>query len=255
MRVHLFARVSGPVQRTEEERIHGILEQVALGTDTEDLVTAVYILPGHRQIRGTAYCMQWLEPKHFRTGRGKWECTQKFGIPQSLPARYKLIRIRLDGEKASYPRTEKDLYGWTFRYSGFEDHLALLFAHELHHFRRYHLNLHPREGEHRANQWALDHVRGLGFRIEAEKPDPSSRKRKPALWKRCPWLDPFRRFRSLSAGSSLMITHDPDGRYSGERVTLVRPPRADARRLVVRTPDGRDWRWPMAWLSPDALIE
>jgi hypothetical protein len=251
MRVHLFSREAGLSERPADDRIRSLLEQVALGTDTKDLVAAVYILPGPHQVRGTAYCLHWLEPKHFRTSRGKWKCTQKFVIPEALPDRYKLIRIRLDGHRASYPRTEKDLYGWTFRYPAFEDHLALLFAHELHHFRRYHLNLHRREGEHKANQWALDRVRALGFRVEAEKPDPDSGKRRPSLWKRCPWLDPFRHFRALPAGSSLVIIHDPDGRYSGDRVTLVRPPRSNARRLVVRTPDGRDWRWPMAWLNPE----
>ena len=236
--------------KIDEKELARLLNRVAQGTPTQDLVVALYLLPGAHQNRGTAYCQAWMTPANFLARRGKWTFTQKWSPPPDLPSRFKLIRMRLDPNNRLFPRTETDTYGWTFQYATFSDHLATLFAHELHHFRRYHLGLHPREGEHRANAWALRCVQTLGFRVTVRR---LPRKRKPSFIrslsvKRIAVFDPFGTFRNLQAGARLIVTHDPKRRYLGQTVTVLRPIRRNAKRIVVQTTDGKTWRWPMAWL-------
>jgi hypothetical protein len=193
-----------------------------------------------------------MSPKEFQTGRGHWDLTRRFSAPEDLPERYKLIRMRLDPDLEAFPRTERDGYHWLFAYRSFSDQVATLFAHELHHFRRHHLNLHPREGEQSANRWALETVLRLGFSVEGRpvrrprKPQTKFRTLLPGLRR---WADPHRRLKSLKAGARLLITHDPRGDYEGQITFLIRPARANAKRVVLRTPDGKTWRWPMAWVK------
>ncbi len=153
----------------EREDIFRVLDDISVSTDTTDLIVALYLIPGYRQNRGTAYVRRWMTPANFIATRGKWSFTRKWGLPSDLPQQFKLIRIRLDGRNHLFPRTEKDIYGWEFHYPTFLDHLASLFAHELHHFRRYHLNLHPKEGENSANKWALQYVQNCGFQVDGKK--------------------------------------------------------------------------------------
>jgi hypothetical protein len=229
-----------------------LLEEVAAGTDTRDLVVALYLLPGIHRSRGTAYVRQWITAGEFRTGRGCWGFTRRFSVPAELPGKFKLIRMRLDPEPGSFPRTERDGYGWVFRYRSFPDQLATLFAHEFHHYRRHHLGLHPREGEHAANRWALETVRRLGRQVEGKSSPPIRRsaKTRRLFNKIRKWGDPYTRFRGLKTGSRLVIDHDPSGRYKGQETILVRPVRSNAKRAVIRTSDGKIWRWPMAWIKP-----
>jgi hypothetical protein len=227
------------------------LQAVADGTDTHDLVVALYVLPGKRQSRGTAYVHHWMVPDTFLATRGNWRVTQRFGIPDGLPDRFKLIRMRIDDDSRSFPKTEQDGYHWEFRYRTFQDQLALLFAHELHHYRRHHLNLHPRGGERSANRWALHHVQALGFDVTG-KSLPMAKKgfsSRTFLIRHFPHLDPYADFRSLKPGSRLRIRRDPRNQYIGQSVILVRAARLNSKRLVVQTPDGKIWRWPMAWLK------
>lgn len=228
--------------------------RVASDTNTRELVVALYLLPGPHQARGIALTRDWQTPAVFPARRGKWSFTQRWSTPEDLPAMFKLIRIRLDGNPDDYPKTEIDSYGWRFQYAEFIDHLAVLFAHELHHFRRYHLGFHPREGEHSANRWAIRHVHSLGFRVEGTRAyiRRSNQSILPALQKTFPGLDRFRSFRKLKAGARLRITHDPSMRYRGQAVTVVRPIRSNSKRIVITTPDGKTWRWPMDWLMPDS---
>lgn len=235
----------------DTRHINYLLNRVCEETDTHDLVTAVYFLPGKNLVRGVAMTRHWIGRNGFCTSRGAWNFTNRFGAPDDLPEQFKLIRIRMDNQPRHYPRWEQDIYGWRFLYHSLDEHLMRLFAHELHHFRRFHLNLHPREGEQKANQWSLDRLRGMGIDLQNER--IIRKKSKPSLIKRWarqfPQMDPYSPFRSLTAGALLKIVHDPKNRYAGRQVKVVRGPRKHSKRVVIRTPDGKEWRWPMAWLE------
>ena len=237
-----------------KQKIQQTLELVARDTDTRDLVVAVYILRGRHQTRGTAFVRDWMKLETFLAKRGKWSFTRKWGIPLDLPPHYKLIRMRVDGHIGLYPLKEMDVYGWELQYHTFEDRLASLFAHELHHFRRYHLNFHAREGEHSANRWALEHVRKLGYNVVCTR--RLKRKRRVSLrtsiMKIHPSLDPYASFRNCNPGDRLIITRDPNERYVNDVVTVMRTIRSNSKRIVIQTSDEQIWRWPMNWLKiPD----
>lgn len=255
MKIYLFSDQKFFQQSglNQKEILH-TLNAVAQSTNTRNLVLALYLIRGTHQNRGTAYVRTWMTPDNFLAKRGKWTFARRWGKPSDLPQRFKLIKIRLDGNRRSFPRTEKDNYGWEFRYDTFLDHLATLFAHELHHFRRYHLNLHPREGEHAANRWALRHVQSLGFCVEGKRYPKKHKKRSARyiLLKNIPQSDPFFSFRKLKTGAHLIVTNDPHDRYLDQIVTVLRPIRSNSKRIVIQTSDGKSWRWPMEWLRiPD----
>ncbi len=237
----------------DKKRILNCLSQIADSTDTSALIVALYLLPGVNKTRGTAYVHKNLTPQNFTTGQGKWAFTKKFIIPDDLPATYKLIRLRIDSSSKRYPYIEKDIYGWEFFYPSFIDHLTTLFAHELHHFRRYHLHLHPGQGEQSANKWAVQHVQSLGYRVKARK--VRKRKRKnfsySSILKKFPLLDPYSDFRHLKTADKVRIKHDPNNKYINQSVTVQRPIRSNSRRLVIKTRDGKNWRWPMEWIEID----
>lgn len=279
--------------RLGEKSVSAVLKKVADKTITADLVVALYILPRTSWTGGAAYVRQWVTPDKFCARRGKWTFAQRFGTPADLPPRFKLIRMLLRGDIKQYPLTERDRYDWQHRYATVSDHVALLFAHELHHYRRYHLGLHPREGEHSANLWALEHVQFLGFDVESRRFPSRKRRRKPRRFSVMELFNPligakranlpafsdsyswqkivmsasqhlqaqtpekllasqmphFERLRSLPAGSKLKVAYDPTGRYQGKQVYLIRPMRRNSVRIVVETADGKQWRWPMAWLE------
>jgi hypothetical protein len=253
VKFHIFPVKNGP----DLDAVRHTLETVARGTDTGDLVVALYILPGKHQCRGTAYVQQWLEPGVFLAPRGKWAFAKRFGMPPDLPDRFKLIRMRLDGDDRLFPRTERDGYRWEFQYGSFLDQLALLFAHELHHYRRHHLHFHPRGGETAANVWALNHVRRLEYCVSG-KPLPTRKKRfspRGFLIRRLPHLDPYARFRSLKPGNRLIVSRDPRNQYQGQSVVLIRSATGHSKRLVIQTEDGKLWRWPMEWLEVSAELQ
>lgn len=267
-----------------------VLEKVAAGTDTRDLIVAFYFMKRPLWNGGTAYAQRWMTPQSFQTGRGKWSLTRRFPAPNDLPERYKLIRLKLTPNGKKYPLQETDRYGWEHRYGSFEDQLAFLFAHELHHFRRFHLGFHKGEGEQSANRWALEQARKLGFDVASEKlPTTKKARRKSSIdfykvvnpndfgaqtdagdaWRRMLGdallkLSPLKRrdyirqklmlfeeLRSLPQGSTLYVDYDPQAIYINQPVVLVRALRRNSTRIVVRTADGKEWRWPMAWLRID----
>jgi hypothetical protein len=227
-------------------QIDHLFSRIADSTDTSQLVIALYFMTGIREARGI-YLRDWNTPNSFRSSRGKWAFTRSFSLPDHLPAQFRLIRMRVDG-LSKFPRQDRDAYGWLFTYQRLEDHLATLFAHELHHFRRYHLNLHPREAEQGANRWALSHVSALGFQVSGKKVQP--RRRSPM--KRRVWFattDPYKEFRLLKTGDEVIIRKDPKYKYINQKVKLIRPIRRNSKRMVIETPDGKQWRWPINWLS------
>ncbi len=278
---------------TSAEELQELLENIAAETDTTDLVVAVHLVRRSGWSGGTAYVRQWCHPAAFYAIRGKWRLGGKREIPPDLPARFKLIRLLLPDDGASYPLTQTDRYGWQYRFMSFSDHLAFFFAHELHHFRRYHLGLHPHEGEHSANAWALARCRELGAGVESRRPGKKkARKRSrrgPAFWQllnpldflpaaQAAWLwrrggallgmavrlgcddrekyiaakmEHLQRLGAMAPGAQLWITFDPGQRYLNAPVRLVRLQRHPSLRAVIETGDGKTWRWPLAWLSPD----
>jgi hypothetical protein len=229
-------------KRLDSDFLRTVIDRVASGTDTNELVVGIYVTRGSRN-RGTAYVRRWMTPSDFITRRGHWSVTESWSVPQDLPERFKLIRMKL-GNPSAYPQTERDIYGWMWYYPTFEDHLAALFAHELHHFRRFHLGLHEREGEQSANRWALERAQELGFNVRAERKYRAKPKRRVATIN-----DPFNAFRPLKKGDCLRIAFDPRKRYQGATATVIRPIRSQSVRITVETPDGKTWRWPMRWLS------
>ena len=254
MKTYLYS-VSGFFEQGDPRRaeILHVLEKVAEGTDTSDLVVAIYLLPGVRQNRGSAFVRAWMRPQTFTAKRGKWAFAKRWGTPSDLPQKFKLIRMRLDLDREAFPKTETDSYDWEFRYATFRDHLAMLFAHELHHYRRYHLGFHPREGEHHANLWALKHVQNLHFDVTGTRLPIKRRTsfRQFPLLKKFQQRDPFATFRKLGFGDLLVISHDPKRQYLDQTVRVLRPIRQNSKRIVIQTSDGKRWRWPMTWLKMD----
>ncbi|MFZ5516930.1 MAG: hypothetical protein ACOY90_09855 [Candidatus Zhuqueibacterota bacterium] len=227
-----------------------ILAQIAGDTPTDDLVVAAYFTQRPAWTGGIAFTRSWLRRDQFQSYRGRWKFTRQFMTPTDLPESYKLIRLHLGTARSNYPIEQIDSYGWQLRYDSLEDHVAFLFAHELHHFRRYHLNLHPREGENAANLWALRRAAELGYRIQGAKIVRSKSKSgfSKFLSARL-YIDPYKKYRSLATGDSLIIRFDSGGRYQGKIAVVMRPIRKNSRRIVIRTEDGKTWRWPLEWIS------
>ena len=143
-----------------------------------------------------------------------------------------------------------DQYGWKLTYPSFTDHFAFLCAHELHHYHRYHLGFHPREGENSANKWALERVRQMNFHADGAKVVPNKKKKNYAskIYSHL-IFDPYKKYRSLNSGDKVLIKYDPRGRYEERIVTVVRPVRKNSKRVVINTGDGKHWRWPLEWVS------
>ena len=250
MKAHLFAE-PGALRKLEssEKEVQEVLSSVVLSTPVEALVTCVYLLRRSRSWRGVYYRL-WQNPDSFRARRGHWGISTRFETPADLPQRYRLIRV-LIGARLTYPMRARDRSGFEHSYQSFRDHLADLFAHELHHYRRYHLGLHPREGEVGANRWALKRVRSLGFAVEGRQ--IRCRKHRtfsPAILIRDLHHE---RLRLAPNGSKLRVIYRFDDRLKrGEIVTLVRPLRRPSPRIAVRTAQGKEWWAPMDWLEPAA---
>lgn len=252
MQCYIFAHENSLEQaRITTTEIRELVEKIASGTDTLDLVVSIYFLKSGRWSGGCAYVRQWFSPKQFRTGRGHWKFTKDFPVPGDLPEKFKLIRLlptKLNAHE--YPGHLIDGYGWQFHFERLIDRLALLFAHELHHFRRFHLNLHPGEGEQSANRWALKQVQNLGYQVSGKvviKKHIYRKKRKSFLKQ---IYDPYTDFRKLKPGNEVYIRYDPRGRYHGSVAIVERPIRMNSKRIAIRTSDQKKWLWPMEWLQP-----
>ena len=294
MRVHVFRDEGlGTADADAEHSINMVLDATAQSTDTRDLVVAVYLLKIGHEWRGQAI-RKWLTPKEFCPRRGKWRVGECFGTPPGLPARFKMIRMmfRMSG---AYPKDEANCHGWRLRFKSLEEHVAYLFAHELHHFRRYHLGLHPGEGEQSATKWALQRADEMGYHVEArqvrrgrrrkakEKKISAHTNRNPQLLRRVQlsashlsladlkalhiWIQQraatledqdntgelarhFEKLRSLPDGALVRIRRgDKPDQYEGQTAIKVRTLRRNSCRMVITTPDGKVWRWPMQWLE------
>ncbi len=251
MRIETF--VSRLARRSVDglaQRIPDIVRTIADGTDTDGLVVVVYLLQRKEVWQAHAYSRPVSARVFEQTGR-QWDFVQTFGAPPDLPGRFRLIRMAF-GMREPFPRRFEDAYAWRWRCETFDDLLALTFAHELHHFRKYHLGLHPREGEQAACRWALARARTCGFHVEGVR--GRARQRRPVPGRRR-WSDAtlrhFELLRSLPPGAPIRVAHDTGrARCRGGCALKVRNLRRDSYRMAIRTPDGREWHWPMQWLDP-----
>ena len=249
MQLHFYSFNSNLILKDHfVQSMRSIMHQLTNGTKTDDLVIAVFLSNRKKHNFGTAYVRQWMHADNFFTKRGKWKLLHTPQVPSTLPPQFKLIRIHININQ-QYPLIESDIYGWRFSYQTMEDQIAMLFAHELHHYRRHHLGLHPKEGENRANRWALKHVQSLGYRVEGAKIFQKKKHKLINILKHLPHLDPFAAFRHYQAGDTIRIKHDPEKRYCRQDATVVRKLRSNAKRMVIRTQDGKEWRWPVHWLD------
>lgn len=277
-------------------QLQSILERIAAGTETADLVVAVHLVRCTAWSGGTAYVRQWHHPAAFYARRGKWRLREEWDLPADLPPRFKLIRLLLADDRAPYPLTIQDRYGWQHRFGTFGDQLAFFFAHELHHFRRFHLGLHQGEGEHGANLYAVERCRELGFEVASLRLQRRPPKKKahsgPTFWQvlnpadflpaaqasllwrrggailglavrlRCRdrgqyiagKLRHFEQLMQTPPGARLWITFDPQRRYQHAPVRLVRTLRRPSLRVLIETGDGKQWRWPMSWLTDEPPV-
>ena len=250
MKAYYFSDTDWEYQlQITQDRLNGILAQLSAATDTTDLVVAVYLLRNHQLSGGVAIVQQSISPTQFVAKRGKWVFTKHFSVPTDLPEKFKLIRMKFNLAESIYPLQQIDQYGWEWHYHSFVDHFAFLFVHELHHFRRYHLGFHPREGEHSANRWALALLQNSGYNIQGQKVI-FSRKRKKSVrtFFQKMQSDRYQKFRFLQTGDTILIKYDPRGRYENELAEVIRPLRKNSKRVVIETSDGKKWRWPLEWI-------
>ena len=192
--------------RTAKSDLNSLFQKIADGTNANDLVLVNYFLSRSSWSGGVAFARNWLSSNQFISHRGRWSFTKKFQLPADLPENFKLIRLHFGVKNLNYPLSQVDRYGWQLTYSSFIDHVAFLFAHELHHFRRYHLGLHHREGENAANKWALQRIRQLNYHVEGVKLVRHKKKKKFASLIHSHLIfDPFKKYRSLDSGDRLLI--------------------------------------------------
>jgi len=251
MRVYWFSDTDWETRlKCTHVDLAAIIQRIAHETNTTDLVIVNYFCRKAAWSGGVASARDFLAPEQFISFRGRWKFTRDFGIPDSLPPSFKLIRLQFGLQSVRYPLCQIDRYGWKLTYPSFLDHYAFLFAHELHHFRRYHLNLHHREGENSANKWALEQIRQPGYHVEGLKLARPKKKKKFALHVDYHlFFDPYKKYRSLNPGDKLLIKYDPRGQYERQIASVVRPIRKNSRRIVIDTGDGKQWRWPLEWVA------
>jgi hypothetical protein len=168
MFVHIIRGDRGSLDFPADADLRNVLEAVAQGTDTQSLVVDIYLLANCSIWRGDCRA----EPK----GRAGHE------QPADDPTRSRNAITRPDiriilGDKWLCGGEITTRYGMHLKCRGFLDGLAFLFAHELHHYRRHHLGLHPGEGEVSADRWALGRVQQAGFAIEGQRVASRRRKR------------------------------------------------------------------------------
>lgn len=246
MRVYLY-RDAGALAalRTTEAKVREVLDRVARGTNTRGLVVVVRLRTGSNGWSG-AYDPNWATPATLRRMRGPWRKAHAAGVPPRLPRRFRLIEITIGTDRMRYPREELNQNGFRLRFRTVRAHLAYIFAHELHHYRTYHLGLHKGEGERAADVWALGKVRALGFGMEMRPVRKKRRKEKRPRKK--PSERYLRRIRRLGRWSLLRLAASDNRRLPvGEVVRFLRPLR-NSHRVLVRDAEGAERAVPAEWL-------
>ena len=208
MNVHVYNELDGPTKRAQTDaEVRQVLAKLAADTGTRDLVVAVYLVDEGDAWRGHLASTKMLSPGAFRDGRGKWRFIRRFPQPASLPSKFFLIRIMI-GRGCRRRKVFPDGYGMTIITKDFYAFLAVLFAHELHHFRRHHLGLHEGEREICANRWAVQQATKAGYVFQASWRKRKSRKMATNTPKRTPSGSNSALLRKVKLLSSRLSTDD-----------------------------------------------
>jgi hypothetical protein len=237
----------------DRDRATGLMHRVAADTQTEGLI-AILSLESSRKRWGGAFYPGDVVPARMQRLRGPWRTEHPDGIPPGLPDKFRLIEVHIGTRGASYPRTDHNRNGFKLWFSSFDSHLAYIFAHELHHYRKHHLGLHPRQGEKGADRWAAARVCELGMPLEMTAFKPRRR-----LFRRRRKSQPqptseqqqlrWERIRALSPGTSIRLTKSDNRAIPpGIQFSFVRPLRGSYR-VLVQGPAGADICVPIDWVE------
>lgn len=177
MNIQIIRTDRAPSRFPADTELRRVLEAVAQDTDVQSLGVDIYLLPDSGIWRGD--CRQ---PRHRAAPEGRPGGEQPAAeVPQPGNTLAEPdIRIIL-GDKWLSGGEITTRYGMHLKCQDFLDGLAFLFAHELHHYRRHHLGLHPGEGEVSADRWALERVQQVGFNVQGQRVAVTGRKRRPGV--------------------------------------------------------------------------
>jgi hypothetical protein len=225
---------------TTTDKVFSVLENISQHTETRDLVVSVYFISEGENWGGHANVRKWETSDSFFLPRWPPNRTGRFALPENLPQRFKLIRISFGGEIPPYPNQFKDKYRFKWRFETFDDHMAFVFAHELHHFRRYHLGLHSGEGEISTEKWAFEHVTALGYKVTLVGREKIVREVREA----------YKRLHLARPGMKLRFVHPSHREIKmGEIMRVLRPLSKNAHRIAVETANGRRLLVPIEWME------
>lgn len=221
--------------------IRAVLNRIARGTDTRQLVIAVYGQPSHDTWRGVCYGDTKV-PADFVERTGTWRGSIAHGIPTDLPREFKLIRLMIGSTKSRWPRRTSDKTHQLIL-GGPCDLLAFLFGHELAHFRSYHLGLPPGRGETRATAWSIEHASALGYDVAGSPLTRILSSQRKQIRSR------------FQIGSLHVIAEAwPEyERHKGTEAIVISQPRGSARRVLVGLRTGERFYWPIEWLQTPNL--
>lgn len=255
MRVLLYAaNQSFERLKTNRNSLKDILHHVAEGTDTESLVVLISLEHSTRRWGGAFYPGD-IPRGRLRRLRGPWRKAHPDGIPPGLPETFRLIEVHIGSKSSSYPCRDLNRNGFLVSLPSFDAHLAYIFAHELHHYRKHHFGLHPNEGEKGADRWAAARACDLGFEVALEE---RKQKRRRSFLRKRRTVRPSSKaaeahwaiMRALHAGALVQLTRSDNRKIpAGSLLSFVRPMRGSYR-VLVKSPDGADLCVPMDWLRP-----
>jgi len=169
MNVRIFRLNNSTKSEWDDATIRTTTDRIieASNTPTDNLEVHVFF-DDSADWHGAMYQQKFSSDEfHYHT-RGEWKIVNSFDPPHDLPEKYALIRLKF-GSFLRYPLQTTDQYDWHYQFNYFEDHLADLFAHELHHYRRYHLAMHHGEGEQSANKFVMSMTKQADFNVKGEK--------------------------------------------------------------------------------------
>jgi len=287
MKTYVFSRHPGLVTRVGGVTgVQQVFDAIANGTPTEELVVALYLMPGRHDWAGI-YHGAGKNACDLAPAKGQWSVVRGFPPPPDLPPQFKLIRMMF-GMRVRYPKHERDAYGWESYYPSFTVHLAHMFAHEMYHYRR-DLGL-ENGGEQAACKWSDLRATAAGFPVVSKKL-PCRRQKRPTpdrlpagvtmvyfgrmlravsrltqaqlrdlqaraaaraneldrMERRMEVADQVAQIKNLPSGAEMCVRGRVPGRFAGQVVVKVRNLKSN-RRVMVRTADGREWRFPMSCL-------
>jgi hypothetical protein len=226
MKACVFAHKGGMAAAgLDEAGLIAELERVAETTDTRELVVALYLLNGHSNWKAHT-SMEPFTREDFASKSKGWTFVQRFGTPVDLPDCFGLIRMAF-GMAQGYPQVVSDIHGWEVECTTFAEHLAYIFAHELHHFRRYHLGMHAGEGEQSACMWALARLTDAGYLASGQRLPKPRRRTSANRCVRLPEAPNPRLLARIKRGASWLNLEDLRDlqRWARRRISHSRPQR------------------------------